>query len=258
MTSCIVVRLRQSDAKRDRRRSPWPPRRRARRRCLARQGRRRRLPHHLRAAATSTTSAAAMASASSRPTACPSRFPATSRAAARATIERWEGIPQQHQPHRAAFARPSGGGAILHRRARLSAVATGSAISCASCAAIDAHHRIAILPGPPCLNHVAYDMLGVDDMMRGIGRLKQTRHRHSLGSGPPHRRRQHLQLFRHAQRLRGGIHRRARGGRFRDARGARCTRPRRGSWTNGASASAARRPCRIPSPIRGLFQPAEA
>jgi catechol 2,3-dioxygenase-like lactoylglutathione lyase family enzyme len=36
-----------------------------------------------------------------------------------------------------------------------------------------AHHRIAILPGPPCLNHVAYDMLSVDDMMRGIHRLKQ-------------------------------------------------------------------------------------
>ena len=35
------------------------------------------------------------------------------------------------------------------------------------------HHRIALLPGPPCLNHVAYDMLSVDDMMRGIHRLKQ-------------------------------------------------------------------------------------
>lgn len=34
------------------------------------------------------------------------------------------------------------------------------------------HHRIAVLPGPPCLNHVAYDMLGVDDMMRGAHRLK--------------------------------------------------------------------------------------
>jgi catechol 2,3-dioxygenase-like lactoylglutathione lyase family enzyme len=32
------------------------------------------------------------------------------------------------------------------------------------------HHRIAILPGPPCLNHIAYDMPSVDDMMRGIGR----------------------------------------------------------------------------------------
>jgi len=36
-----------------------------------------------------------------------------------------------------------------------------------------AHHRVAILPGAPCLNHVAYDMLGIDDMMRGISRLKQ-------------------------------------------------------------------------------------
>jgi catechol 2,3-dioxygenase-like lactoylglutathione lyase family enzyme len=36
-----------------------------------------------------------------------------------------------------------------------------------------AHHRLAFLPGPPCLNHVAYDMLGVDDMMRGIHRLKE-------------------------------------------------------------------------------------
>ncbi len=36
-----------------------------------------------------------------------------------------------------------------------------------------AHHRVAILPGPPCLNHVAYDMHGMDGMMRGIGRLKK-------------------------------------------------------------------------------------
>ena len=36
----------------------------------------------------------------------------------------------------------------------------------------EAHHRIAILPGPPCLNHVAYDMLTIDDMMRGAGRLQ--------------------------------------------------------------------------------------
>lgn len=37
-----------------------------------------------------------------------------------------------------------------------------------------AHHRIALLPGPPCLNHVAYDMTDVDGMMAGISRLKQT------------------------------------------------------------------------------------
>ena len=35
------------------------------------------------------------------------------------------------------------------------------------------HHRIAIVPGPPCLNHVAYDMPSIDEMMRGIARLKQ-------------------------------------------------------------------------------------
>ncbi|MDI1294496.1 MAG: VOC family protein [bacterium] len=37
-----------------------------------------------------------------------------------------------------------------------------------------AHHRIAFLPGPPCLNHVAYDMLSIDDMMVGVNRLKQS------------------------------------------------------------------------------------
>lgn len=35
------------------------------------------------------------------------------------------------------------------------------------------HHRIAILPGPPCLNHVAYDMADMDAMMRGVGKLKR-------------------------------------------------------------------------------------
>ena len=35
------------------------------------------------------------------------------------------------------------------------------------------HHRLAFLPGPPSLNHVAYDVLSVDDMMRGIHRLKE-------------------------------------------------------------------------------------
>jgi catechol 2,3-dioxygenase-like lactoylglutathione lyase family enzyme len=35
------------------------------------------------------------------------------------------------------------------------------------------HHRIAFLPGPPCLNHVAYDMRGLDDVLRGVSRLKE-------------------------------------------------------------------------------------
>lgn len=36
-----------------------------------------------------------------------------------------------------------------------------------------AHHRIAFLPGPPCLNHVAYDLPNVDEMMRGLKRLRK-------------------------------------------------------------------------------------
>lgn len=38
----------------------------------------------------------------------------------------------------------------------------------------NAHHRIALLPGPPCLNHVAYDVPDIDDLMKGISRLKQS------------------------------------------------------------------------------------
>ena len=36
-----------------------------------------------------------------------------------------------------------------------------------------AHHRLAILPGPPSLNHVAYDMVNADAMLRGVSHLKQ-------------------------------------------------------------------------------------
>jgi catechol 2,3-dioxygenase-like lactoylglutathione lyase family enzyme len=89
-------------------------------------------------------------------------------------LKRWEGIPQKishivfHSPdHKAAtqfFIDVLG--------FRLSDW-LGDMMSFLRCNA--AHHRIAFLPGPPCLNHVAYDMLGVDDMMRGIHRLKQNK-----------------------------------------------------------------------------------
>jgi catechol 2,3-dioxygenase-like lactoylglutathione lyase family enzyme len=86
-------------------------------------------------------------------------------------IERWEGIPQRishivlHSPD-------------LTKQVRFFTDALGFRVSdwlgdfmcflrCNS-----AHHRVAILPGPACLNHVAYDMMGVDGMMRGLGRLK--------------------------------------------------------------------------------------
>lgn len=45
------------------------------------------------------------------------------------------------------------------------------------------HHRVAVLPGPPCLNHVAYDMPTLDDMMRGIGRVKAGGHDIRWGPG---------------------------------------------------------------------------
>lgn len=34
-----------------------------------------------------------------------------------------------------------------------------------------AHHRLAIMPGKPSLNHVAFDVSGIDDVMRGLARL---------------------------------------------------------------------------------------
>lgn len=35
------------------------------------------------------------------------------------------------------------------------------------------HHRLAFLPGAPAIDHVAYDVPTVDDMMKGIARLKR-------------------------------------------------------------------------------------
>jgi catechol 2,3-dioxygenase-like lactoylglutathione lyase family enzyme len=87
------------------------------------------------------------------------------------TLERWEGIPQKISH------------IVLHSPDHHAAVAffvdilgfkvsdwLGDFMCFLRCN--EAHHRIAFLPGPPCLNHVAYDMLSIDDMMRGIHRLK--------------------------------------------------------------------------------------
>ena len=87
-------------------------------------------------------------------------------------MQRWEGIPQKishivlHSPdHRAAV--------------RFFTDVLGFKVSdwlgdfMAFLRCNEWHHRIAFLPGPPCLNHVAYDMLGVDDMMRGVSRLRK-------------------------------------------------------------------------------------
>ena len=46
-----------------------------------------------------------------------------------------------------------------------------------------AHHRLAILPGPPALNHVAFDVSSVDELMRGLARLHEKGVELSWGPG---------------------------------------------------------------------------
>ena len=44
------------------------------------------------------------------------------------------------------------------------------------------HHSLAFLPGPPALNHVAFEMKDLNEMMRGLGRLLKSKA--TLGWGP--------------------------------------------------------------------------
>jgi catechol 2,3-dioxygenase-like lactoylglutathione lyase family enzyme len=46
-----------------------------------------------------------------------------------------------------------------------------------------AHHRLAILPGPPALNHVAFDVSSIDELMRGLARMHQNGVRLQWGPG---------------------------------------------------------------------------
>lgn len=46
-----------------------------------------------------------------------------------------------------------------------------------------AHHRLAILPGPPALNHVAFDVSSVDELMRGLARMHENGVQLSWGPG---------------------------------------------------------------------------
>ncbi|RSU46637.1 VOC family protein [Sphingobium yanoikuyae] len=87
------------------------------------------------------------------------------------TLSRWEGVPQKishivlHSPDHQALVR-----FFVDVLGFKISDWLGDFMCFLRCNA--AHHRLAILPGPPCLNHVAYDMLSVDDMMVGINRLK--------------------------------------------------------------------------------------
>lgn len=46
-----------------------------------------------------------------------------------------------------------------------------------------AHHRVAILPGPPALNHIAFDVASVDELMRGLARMHENEIKLSWGPG---------------------------------------------------------------------------
>jgi len=46
-----------------------------------------------------------------------------------------------------------------------------------------AHHRLAILPGPPALNHIAFDVSSVDELMRGLARMHESKVPLSWGPG---------------------------------------------------------------------------
>lgn len=88
------------------------------------------------------------------------------------TIERWEGLPVRishivlHSPNHRAFVTFMVD--VLGFRVSDWLGDFMCFLRCNS-----AHHRVAVLPGPPCLNHVAYDMVDVDGMIRGVSRLRQ-------------------------------------------------------------------------------------
>ncbi len=46
-----------------------------------------------------------------------------------------------------------------------------------------AHHRVAILPGPPALNHIAFDVSSIDELMRGLARMHESGVALSWGPG---------------------------------------------------------------------------
>jgi catechol 2,3-dioxygenase-like lactoylglutathione lyase family enzyme len=92
--------------------------------------------------------------------------------ATRRAVDRWEGVPERishvvlHSPKRQELVQFFT--AVLGFRV---SDWLGDFMCFLRCN--EAHHRVAILPGPACLNHVAYDVPGVDAMMSGIGRLRQ-------------------------------------------------------------------------------------
>ena len=132
-------------------------------------------------------------------------------------VERWEGDAAEDQPHRPAFARPQGGGDASSPTCWASASATGWATSCASCAATRRITASRSCPGRRASTMSPTTCSSVDDMMRGISRLRSSGidirwgpGRHTAGNNT-------FSYFVTPERLRGRIYVRAGGGGFRDA-----------------------------------------
>ncbi len=133
---------------------------------------------------------------------------------------------------------------VLHRRARLSRVSDWLGDFMCFLRCNDAHHRIAMLPGPPCLNHVAYDML--ERRRHDARRQPAAARRASTCSWGPGRHTAGNNTFSYFITPNGfAVEYTAELEEVDEATGSRrSTSPGRGSWTSGASATAGRRPCR--------------
>ena len=71
----------------------------------------------------------------------------------------------------------------------------------------DDHHSLAIARRSKAgLNHVSFEMKGIDEYLRGTGRLVRAGHAPALGPVKAQRGRQRLLVLRRARRLRGRVH----------------------------------------------------
>ncbi len=59
-------------------------------------------------------------------------------------------------------------GHFLKRALRPYGVAIAGGAGIETCEAV--HHCLAFIPGPASFNHAAFEMRGLDEMMRGVGR----------------------------------------------------------------------------------------
>ena len=75
----------------------------------------------------------------------------------------------------------------------------------------DWHHSLAIAKGPhTSVHHVSFEMRGLDEYMRGTGRVMRAGIKKIWGPGPPQRRQQHVLLLPRPERQHHGVHDRAR------------------------------------------------